>query len=286
MTNLQTRAISGTVYVALIVGSILFGPQLFTFLMACFGLLAAVEYTRMVRSETGASGLELTTDIVGVCFITLIPFIISFTLGIDIVSDFMGLSALLASAGLLYYVARCIVALYVHTERPLRSLAYSVLGVTYISLGIISVQLLDIMNQWTVLAVFIFIWVNDTGAYLVGSAIGRHKMTPRLSPKKSWEGFFGGMICCIIVGVLMSLVVDVYQHMDLILGGVIFPFSISVLATLGDLLESLIKRSVGVKDAGNIIPGHGGVLDRIDSLLFVTPGLWLLLLLFNLLVSF
>jgi phosphatidate cytidylyltransferase len=118
-----------------------------------------------------------------------------------------------------------------------------------------------------ILWMFALIWINDTGAYCVGSTMGKHRLCERLSPKKSWEGFFGGMAFCIIASGIYALI----AHGDM-LTSIAFGLLVCVFATWGDLFESMLKRSAGVKDAGNIIPGHGGVLDRIDSLLFVAPA--------------
>jgi phosphatidate cytidylyltransferase len=114
---------------------------------------------------------------------------------------------------------------------------------------------------------FALIWVNDTGAYCVGSTMGKHRLCERLSPKKSWEGFWGGMAFCVIASVIYALIMN-YN----VLASVAFGIIVSLFATFGDLFESLLKRSAGVKDSGKLIPGHGGVLDRIDSLLFVAPA--------------
>lgn len=152
----------------------------------------------------------------------------------------------------------------------------SIMGVMYIGVPLLTLNLLyiyDINNtSWLVLVMFAMIWLNDTGAYLVGSAIGRHKLFERLSPKKSWEGFFGGMLFCIIAAVLLQWFYMGpelgYLSVTVIALGVIVP----VFATWGDLAESMIKRSLNVKDSGHILPGHGGILDRIDSLLLVVPA--------------
>ncbi|MDE6270682.1 MAG: phosphatidate cytidylyltransferase, partial [Muribaculaceae bacterium] len=132
-------------------------------------------------------------------------------------------------------------------------------------------------SEWVLMMIFIFIWLNDTGAYLVGSQIGRHRLFERLSPKKSWEGFFGGLLFCVVAGICAAMFVhSVVGWWQWIVTSVLA----CVMATLGDLFESLMKRTLGVKDSGNLIPGHGGILDRIDSLLFVGPAVSLFLILF------
>ena len=117
------------------------------------------------------------------------------------------------------------------------------------------------------------IWCNDTGAYVIGSKFGQHgryRLFPRISPKKSWEGFIGGIFFSVVAAVLMSLFMDNMLSMPLMIG---LGFLVSIFATWGDLAESLVKRTVGVKDSGKFMPGHGGILDRIDSLLLVIPAM-------------
>ena len=117
------------------------------------------------------------------------------------------------------------------------------------------------------------IWMNDTGAFLVGCTIGKHRLFERISPKKSWEGFWGGMFFCVMTGVgYYYLISEVPATINSLPFFIILGIIVSVFATFGDLVESMFKRSVGVKDSGNLIPGHGGILDRIDSLLFVIPA--------------
>ena len=119
---------------------------------------------------------------------------------------------------------------------------------------------------------FIMIWLNDTGAFCVGSMIGKHKLFPRISPNKSWEGFFGGVVFAIASAFVFKY--GFPQYFDNIsIGGLCgLGVVVSAFATWGDLVESLIKRTLGVKDSGTLLPGHGGILDRIDSLLLVVPA--------------
>lgn len=127
-----------------------------------------------------------------------------------------------------------------------------------------------------VLAIFIMIWCNDTFAYLVGKSIGKHKLLERVSPKKTIEGFIGGIIFTIIASVIIS---QFYTFFNVTLW-IISALIISIFGTLGDLVESKFKREAGVKDSGNIMPGHGGILDRLDSVIFVIPFLYILYLIY------
>ena len=123
------------------------------------------------------------------------------------------------------------------------------------------------------LAVFVTIWVNDTGAYLVGVTLGKHRLFERISPKKSWEGFIGGALFALLSGYIFSLFIPEIN----LLNWMIFSELIVIFGTFGDLTESLIKRTLEVKDSGNIIPGHGGLLDRFDSMLLAAPVIYLFL---------
>jgi len=118
-----------------------------------------------------------------------------------------------------------------------------------------------------VLGMIFFIWINDTGAYLVGSFLGKHKMYERISPGKTWEGTIGGALFCMAFSFVM---VKIFPQLAL-QHWIAISIIVAVFGTLGDLVESMLKRLAGVKDSGNIMPGHGGVLDRFDSLLFSTP---------------
>lgn len=166
----------------------------------------------------------------------------------------------------------------------------SALGGFYILLSYIVLMFgfgLQEHNRMMVITMLTMIWANDIGAYLLGSAIGKHKMAPKISPKKSWEGFAGGLISAVGVGLLWQwlfwsriatpvelLFVD--QWLFFALMGLVAALG----AVGGDLLESFFKRRIGIKDSGSIIPGHGGMLDRFDALLLAAPLVWLYMLLF------
>ncbi len=130
------------------------------------------------------------------------------------------------------------------------------------------IRALDNGLAWMAIAL-VTTWISDSGAYFVGTWFGRHKLAPRLSPKKTWEGIFGGWITAEVAAVLLGQLVGLTVPQGLIVG-----LAVAVLAPFGDLSISMMKRQVGVKDSGNLIPGHGGMLDRLDSLLFVVPAVY------------
>jgi phosphatidate cytidylyltransferase len=149
-------------------------------------------------------------------------------------------------------------------------------GVPYFAMPMATVAALQALDPWLIILLLAIVWLGDTAAYYVGSALGRHKMAPRVSPNKSWEGAIAGFA----VGVLATIAWSFMRLGELHLGLLGVAAVTAVAAQVGDLVESLLKRSVQVKDSGSLLPGHGGMLDRMDALLFATPvlllGLWLL----------
>lgn len=173
---------------------------------------------------------------------------------------------------LLYVVIVFITELYEKQQDPIIHMAYIFLGQCYVAIPISVLNFIAFMdlpgdtsvyNRVLVLSLFVFIWINDTGAYLIGIAFGRHRLFERISPKKSWEGFFGGLIFTIASSFAFAHFVPEiawFHWMGLAVVVVVF-------GTWGDLVESLMKRTLQVKDSGQALPGHGGYLDRVDSLL-------------------
>ena len=176
-----------------------------------------------------------------------------------------------------------IAELYLKNENPIMNWAYTMLGQMYIALPISMINVLafqrDANGQMTIdmllpLSIFIFLWTNDTGAYCSGSLFGKHKLFPRISPAKSWEGSIGGGILVVIVAALIgySTTNESGVNMLTIPQWIGLGIVVAVFGTWGDLVESLFKRTLGVKDSGNILPGHGGMLDRFDSSLMAIPA--------------
>jgi phosphatidate cytidylyltransferase len=178
------------------------------------------------------------------------------------------------SVYLLYIVSVWISVLYKKKENPIAYIAYVLFGQCYIALPVTLLNLVVFRNfdiqtnqpdyHWSlILSLFIFLWVNDTAAYLVGICFGKHKLFERISPKKTWEGFWGGLFFTILSALVFAHFdkdMSIYHWLGLSVAVVVF-------GTFGDLTESLIKRTLNVKDAGKSLPGHGGFLDRFDSLL-------------------
>lgn len=267
MKKVLIRSISGIIYVAIIVGAIFAGLDWFYALCMALTLLGMAEFQQVTGHNFKSSPLSIFLRALDIAAGLLI---------VSAITDIFLISYVLLFT---YFIVRFILTLYDKRPEALRTLGLSFLSVIYIPVPLL--LLLYIYNWWNsptegwlVLFAFIFIWLNDTGAYCFGSMLGKHRLFERLSPKKSWEGFFGGLLCCMVAAVAFSATtgfpLQIWQWIAIAV-------ITSVFATWGDLFESLIKRAAGVKDSGQLIPGHGGILDRIDSLLFVAPALFLYL---------
>lgn len=262
--KLLIRASSGLVYVGLIIGCIFWGQFPLTWLASLFALLATIEFEKITHELSLRTVPTLILDIGGciaLCFTWMIwpLFIWVFIL-----------------------LCRMTLELYINDTDPIANIAKSMMTQLYIGLPLgLMCLLAEWIGEFAVLVVFFMIWINDTGAFLVGSLLGRHKLFERISPKKSWEGFLGGLVFNLIAATLFCLFgADFFRIGDSLPLWLGLGILVTVFATWGDLVESLIKRSLKIKDSGNIMPGHGGILDRIDSLLLVMPAALLYLTFF------
>lgn len=284
MTNLFKRTISGVIYVVLIIACLLAGPDWFMWLSALFVVLAMVEFQMLTGASVRLFDFRPESRQVGK-MMPILTRLLDVTAGASLcVATYDPLQFLVGGLVILaaYMVIRLTMALYDRSEDAFVSVCRSILSVMYIAFPMSLAALTDRLGESTmagkhlVLIMFIMIWLNDTGAYCVGSLIGKHKLFPRLSPKKSWEGFFGGLIFCIIAGVVCFSAHHAHCHHGngyvCLSAWVGLGIIVCLFSTWGDLFESLIKRTLNVKDSGRLIPGHGGILDRIDSLLLVAPA--------------
>ena len=274
MKNLITRSITGIIFVAAVVTCFL-RPEAMIFLFALVTGLTVWEYTGIVN------GLESV-------------FVNRFLATVSAVYFFIGMagycSGVVPSAVFIPYLLTVVYMfvseLYTKASNPVNNWAYTMLSQMYIALPLSMINVLAfrgvvggvVYNYLLPLSIFIFLWTNDTGAYLSGSLLGRHKLFPRVSPGKSWEGSIGGGILVVVAAALIgwyensgmhaadpSVVMSIPQWIGL---GIVVVF----FGTWGDLVESLFKRTIGIKDSGNILPGHGGMLDRFDSSLMAIPA--------------
>ncbi|MCG8578099.1 MAG: phosphatidate cytidylyltransferase [Flavobacteriales bacterium] len=168
--------------------------------------------------------------------------------------------------------------LYRKKKTPFQNMGITILGIFYLLTPFVLINLLainpeekNVIDQiWPVLAIFLIVWSNDTFAYLIGKQWGKRRLFERISPKKSWEGFWGGFLFAIICGNIIAFFTN-----EAYVQYTVYAIIISVMGTIGDLIESMLKRSLNVKDSGKILPGHGGILDRLDAVLFAIPFIYI-----------
>ena len=264
MNKLIKRTITGVIYVALLIAAILGGPVLFATIFCCILAFGILELERLCMKDKPQPAIIRIVDIAGGLAMFLSTFFsYKCQAWINPIVCYLP-----------YFVIRMVMQLYIKNADTLKSATTSAFSQIYIALPITLLNLIyfEYGNPQLLLVCFAFIWMNDTGAFCIGSLIGKRRLFERISPKKSWEGFFGGILFNIVLAlVLYCSFNDIFADFALY-EWVLFSIIVSIFATWGDLAESLIKRSVSAKDSGTILPGHGGVLDRIDSLLLVAPA--------------
>ncbi len=278
MKNLIVRTLSGAVMLALLLGATLWSPWSFTALMALILVGGLWEFYAISR-RTGAEPQRLMGLAIGLAI---------FAAGIAAVTPETGDAArwiLMARIFSQYFLILAlplmlIIELFRFREQPMANLGATLLGVVYVALPLAMILYIPRAfggwNPWVVLCFIFTIWANDVFAYLVGMTLGRHRLCERISPKKSWEGFFGGIAGAVLMGYVASRLLDMPASLWCGLALVA-----AVTGVLGDLIESMFKRKADLKDSGNLIPGHGGVLDRFDALLLAIPFVAVYLLLYT-----
>ncbi len=267
------RAISGAVYVLLLLASILYSTESFLILFGIFLIISIYEFCNLVQVNKTIPLISGTSIYV---LIILISNYYNFK-----AEDIQLLDIVLLAITLLISI-KCVVFLFDNSLQKISNSSKYIYLLGYITLPFIFITKISFgiknYNPKIIIGLLILIWTNDTFAYIVGKSIGKHKLFEKISPKKTIEGFFGGLIFAIFAGYLISmyLIKPSTQFSDKsILIWMIIAAIVGVMGTIGDLIESKFKRIAGVKDSGKIMPGHGGVLDRLDSVIFVAPFIFL-----------
>jgi len=268
MSNFLKRTITGAIFLVVMIGGIIWNFYSLAGLFFLISMLGLDEFYNLLIKSGHEPQRKLGLLCGGTIFL-LIAF-----------SKLVGEQPALY---LSFVLISCIffAELYRNKQTPFQNIAYSLIGIIYIVIPFaLWVSFLKsysssvgVYNPHFLLGFFFLLWTNDTGAYLVGRSIGKHKLWERISPKKTWEGFFGGLILSIVVGYVISLF---YPELHYILW-MVMAVIVSCAGSMGDLVESAFKRSIDAKDSGSILPGHGGILDRFDGVFLSTPFVLVLL---------
>lgn len=270
--NFIQRAITGIIFVGVLIGCILGGPISFTLLFALITALTIHEFGVIISKQPD---VEINKPI---CMLA----------GVFLFFGFAYLGVMPGQTEILipylFLIIYLLVSeLYLKKKNPLNNWAYAMMSQIYIALSFAMLNVLayhSIGNEGELsnyqvqynpilpLSIFIFTWINDTGAYCTGMLFGKHRLFERISPKKSWEGSIGGGVFSIIAAIVIAHYFP-FMPISIWIG---LALTVVIFGTLGDLTESLLKRTIGIKDSGNILPGHGGMLDRFDSTLMAVPA--------------
>jgi phosphatidate cytidylyltransferase len=276
MKNLYLRGLTGFLYVGLITGSILLNQYTFSGLFSIMLFFCLKEFYGLLNTHKKENISIIYNSSGGVLLFISTGLYASGTLSYAIFAVY-----------LLYWVILLVSRLYIKPADPLIQIAYIFLGQCYIAFPFALLNFLAFppyphgvaYYPLFLLSLFVFIWLNDTGAFTIGMLFGKHRLFPRISPKKSWEGFFGGLF----FSMASSLLFAAYEPLISYCHWISIAVLVALFSTWGDLIESLIKRTLGIKDSGNALPGHGGFLDRLDSLLLAVyaPILYMIVIIQN-----
>ena len=282
MNNFTKRTLTGAGFVSVLIAGLVFHPIFFYFIFALIIMLGLWEFYGLGKYS------KIEAQKFSGMFLGLLVFSASFLNAANVIGSIVFILIIPV------IVLISIIELYRHTPKPLENIAYTLFGVIWIAvpfsmfnyLAFFKLHNTELLNNIfdigrffdhkLILAFFLLLWSNDTFAYITGVSIGKRRLFERISPKKSWEGFFGGLIMTIVISLILSKYFDFYSMQD----AVIIAAIVSVFGTFGDLMESMYKRSIGIKDSGHILPGHGGILDRFDAVLLALPMVFVYIILF------
>lgn len=274
MKNLIIRALTGIIFVVVLISAIYIHPIFFLILFCIITGLTLWEFGGLVKHYENAN-LQRTVNVLGGVYLFIATFV--YANGLTDGKIFLPY--------LLFIMLTMIAELYYKAPNPINNWAFTLFAQIYCAGSFSMLNFIGaepgtpgVMSYTPlfIMAIFIFVWLDDTGAYLVGSLIGKHKLFERISPKKSWEGFFGGLILALASSQAFAWFAPEINRMNW-LG---LAATVVLFGTWGDLIESLLKRTLGVKDSGNVLPGHGGMLDRFDSVMLAVPASYIYIELF------
>jgi len=268
LKSIILRSISGIIYLAIIISALILGKYSSGALIILLNFFALTEFYKLTNNNVNSYqvyAFSITGTLAAAVFILYMLSLVTFKV---------------AALSLVLMPFFLILAMFSKQLDPIKDVSLKTLGILYITLPLLTLFLILFpggrdteYNYKIVLGILILIWTNDTAAYITGMSFGKHRLFERISPKKSWEGAIGGTVFTLILAWFMPLLMGIITNA----GWLIIAAIISVFGVLGDLAESMLKRNGSVKDSGKLIPGHGGILDRIDSMLFVFPITWLYL---------
>ena len=272
LTNMIVRAFTGVLFVTIMV-TCFFHPIAMVFLFALITCLSLWEYSGLVNNIEDVTINRFISTVAGVYLFLAIS---------AVNSGFVQTNAVFMPY-LLTIIYLFVSELYTKNKNAVHDLSYTMLGQMYVALPLSMINVLAFRTATDgnihfyyllPLSVFIFLWTSDTGAYCVGSLFGKHKLFPRISPAKSWEGSIGGGVLVLVAAFLVSLLDQNHGNLSGLntLQWLGLGLVVTISGTWGALVESLIKRTLGIKDSGTILPGHGGMLDRFDSSLLAIPA--------------
>jgi len=271
VNNLLIRTLTGIVFVILIIGSILVSHYVFSILFLVITVFTMNEFYKLVFQ-----GIKIEFQKVNGIVLGAILFISSSLVSLGLVQPN------LLAVNLIFIIFVFISELYRNKANPLINISITLAGLLYIALPFSMLNFFytpgfrtSFTTPNVLIGFFLILWANDSFAYLTGVSIGKHRLFERISPKKSWEGSVGGFVS----GLVTAWVVSVFFKEFDLFNWIVIAAIIMILGTFGDLVESLFKRSLNVKDSGNILPGHGGLLDRFDAVLLAAPAVFVYLIL-------
>ncbi len=269
MRGLLRRAATGAIFVLIMLAGLFGGPYSFVLLFAIITGVCLWEYLGMmlIRDKKRDRIRKLIGLLMG-----LLPVVLSALVNLGVArkpETFVLIAALLFSPFI--FMAFIYELLFTKSNRPFENVAFIMLGIIYIGMPFALLNFIafdgDHFYAEPVFGILLLTWLNDTGAFVVGSLFGKTPLMPRISPKKTWEGAVGGFLITIGTGAILFYTINQLSLLDWLIIAVI----VSIFGSIGDLVESMLKRSRNIKDSGTLLPGHGGLLDRFDGFIFCIP---------------